>query len=229
MSVRHPIWGVILSIMPLISDRYLTFVTGYSCPNWSNTMKTRPAKFALMGLVLFLPACTSSFEPKVESVGLEGEAVISSLPSLSHTMVMKAGSTLHSCLGRGSDATFSQSDTGDVSISLVSTGSSSGADNAGNSENSGETEMAGRTPAVLMAREMFYRTCEFSNNYQLPKDEALKLYLQTMSAVSAGWKAEVGKTTITIGETISVSDTNSASDTNDGDTGVFGNTSAADQ
>tara|TARA_R110000787_G_scaffold274979_1_gene383304 strand:- start:144788 stop:145021 length:234 start_codon:yes stop_codon:yes gene_type:complete len=67
---------------------------------------------------------------------------------------------------------------------------------------------------------MFFRTCEFSNNYQLSKQEALKLYVQTLSAVSEGWKAEIQKTTITLGETVGVNDTNTTSDANNGDTGV---------
>lgn len=80
--------------------------------------------------------------------------------------------------------------------------------------------MSGRTPGVLIAREMFFRTYEFSNNYQLSKDEAMKLYVQTMNAVSDGWKAEIKKTTITFGETVGVNDTNTTSDANNGVTGV---------
>ena len=174
-----------------------------------------------LGIVaLSLSACSSVFEPTLKSTDLEGETVLSSLPSLSQTTVTKAETALRSCLGRGSDATFSQSDSSDISISLVSTGTSSNSDSGGNAESSGETEMSGRTPGVLIAREMFFRTCEFSNNYQLSKDEAMKLYVQTMNAVSDGWKAEIQKTTITFGETVGVNDTNTTSDANNGVTGV---------
>jgi len=174
-----------------------------------------------LGIVaLSLSACSSAFEPALKSTGIEGDTVLSSLPSLSQTTVTKAETALRSCLGRGSDATFSQSDSSDISISLVSTGTSSDSDSGGNAESSGETEMSGRTPGVLIAREMFFRTCEFSNNYQLTKEEAMKLYLQTMNAVSDGWKAEIQKTTITFGETVGVNDTNTTSDANSGDTGV---------
>jgi len=87
-----------------------------------------------------------------------------------------------------------------------------GDDKVGNTESSGETEMTGRTPGVLMTRELFFRTCEFSKNYKLLQDQALKLYLQTLNAASKGWISEVEKTTITIGETTTVIDNNTVSD-----------------
>lgn len=181
---------------------------------------------SLVILALSLSGCSSAFEPTIKSLDVTGDRVLSSLPSLTQTTITNAKATLRTCLGRGSDATFSQSDTSDISISLISTGTSSNSDSDGNAESSGETEMSGRTPGVLMAREMFFRACEFSNNYQLSKDEALKLYLQTLSSVSEGWKAEIQKTTITLGETVGVNDTNSTSDANSGSTGVFSNSSS---
>lgn len=164
----------------------------------------------LLALGLSVSACTSAFEPEIQTSAIEKNTVYSSVPSLSETVVKASDAPFRTCLGRGADATFSQSETGNVSVSLISTGG--GAENGGDSENSGETEMTGRTPAILMAREMFFRACEFSTNYQLMKDEALQLYLQTLSAVSAGWAAEIEKLTITIGETVTVTDANSTSD-----------------
>tara|TARA_R110002124_G_scaffold104758_2_gene255083 strand:+ start:501 stop:1118 length:618 start_codon:yes stop_codon:yes gene_type:complete len=187
---------------------------------WGFRMSLNLKNLTLGIAVLSLSACSSAFEPTVKSTDIESDSVLSSLPSLSQTTITKAEAALRTCLGRGSDATFSQSDSSDISISLVSTGTSSNSDSGGNAESSGETEMSGRTPGVLIAREMFFRTCEFSNNYQLSKQEALKLYLQTLSAVSEGWKAEIQKTTITLGETVGVNDTNTTSDANNGDTGV---------
>ncbi len=176
-------------------------------------MRSHIANISLIGLVLSLSACASPFEPKINTVGIESESVFSALPSLSQTVVKSADARLFTCLGRGADATFSQADSGDISISIISTGSSSDSDKADNSQSSGETEMGGRTPGVLMAREMFYRTCEFSNNYQLSKSEAMQLYVQTLNAVSKGWGSEVEKTTITIGETVTVNDTVTTSET----------------
>jgi hypothetical protein len=62
--------------------------------------------------------------------------------------------------------------------------------------------MAGRTPALLMAREMFYRTCEFSTNFGLNKKEALSLFQQTLKTVGSVWATEAQNTTVTVGDTI---------------------------
>ena len=40
------------------------------------------------------------------------------------------------------------------------------ADRDGENGFSGEEEMASRTPALLLARELFYRACESSSNYR---------------------------------------------------------------
>jgi hypothetical protein len=165
-------------------------------------------KYIFVVFVFFtLSACTSPFEPRVNGVPLENKSIYSYLPSLNVNTVDQSDSKLITCLGRGADATFRQSDSADISVSLINTGD----DKVGNTESSGETEMMGRTPGVLMTRELFYRTCEFSKNYKLSQDQALKLYLQTLNAASKGWISEVEKTTITIGETTSVVDNNTVS------------------
>ena len=62
--------------------------------------------------------------------------------------------------------------------------------------------MAGRTPSVLMAREMFFRACEFSANFDLNKQEALTLYNQTLKTIGDAWATEAQNTTITVGDSI---------------------------
>lgn len=54
---------------------------------------------------------------------------------------------------------------------------------------SGSLSLGGRNPAVLITRELLYRACELSNNLNLPSDQALSLFRDTMDAivrVSAG-------------------------------------------
>lgn len=67
--------------------------------------------------------------------------------------------------------------------------------------------MAGRTPAILMTRELFFRACEFSQNYKLNKDEALTLYNKTLDTIATVWATEAGNTTVTIGDTVSSTST----------------------
>ena len=86
-----------------------------------------------------------------------------------------------------------------MSLSFLNFGS--GSDGTQQSEDSAETELTGRTPGVLMTRELFFRLCEFSRNYDLTKEEAKALYVQTLQTVSGGWNNEIGNTSIKIGET----------------------------
>jgi len=71
-----------------------------------------------------------------------------------------------------------------------------------------EAEMAGRTPTVLMARELFFRTCEFSVNYQLSKEEAFNLFKETLTTVNSLAIIQANNTTITVGDTVTTTTTN---------------------
>lgn len=48
---------------------------------------------------------------------------------------------------------------------------------------SGSLSLGGRNPAVLITRELLYRSCELSNNLNLPSDQALSLFRDTMEAI----------------------------------------------
>lgn len=48
----------------------------------------------------------------------------------------------------------------------------------------GAAVMGGRSPAVLISREVFYRACELAMNYKLSKDEALALFDKSLQHLS---------------------------------------------
>ncbi|MDX1738574.1 MAG: hypothetical protein R3261_10070 [Alphaproteobacteria bacterium] len=149
---------------------------------------------------LSITACSNIYEPRVTGASLEPGAVLSSTASLSHLVVQDRESSLVTCSHPQPDAAFEQSESGSFSIALVSTGND---EKGGEEENSGEAEMAGRTPAVLISRELFFRACEFSQNYKLNKDEAIALYNKTLESVTQVWATEASNTTVNIGDTIS--------------------------
>lgn len=163
-------------------------------------------------IVISLAGCAAQVEPTMSSLSIDQDSVTYGLPSLTSTMIKVGDKNIRTCLGRGPDTTFNNSESGDMSLSLISTGTNEGANE---SANSGDSEMNGRTPGVLIAREILFRTCEFTNNYQLSKEDALKLYMHSLDTVGKGWVAEIQKTTITIGETLTTSDTNTISETSD--------------
>ena len=51
------------------------------------------------------------------------------------------------------------------------------------SEGYSATNLGGRTPSVLIARDFLYRVCEMSINMQLSPEETVKVYLQAMDKI----------------------------------------------
>ena len=164
-------------------------------------MKMNYSVFRLLAASALLAAtgCSDVWEPVPRTTVLEADTIISNTASLSHTFVRAPKSSLFTCSQPNPDAAFDQGETADIDISLISLGGDEG---GGEAEDSNEVEMAGRTPAVLMARELFYRACEISHNYKLDKKEALGLYGKTLDAVTKVWAVEAGNTTVTIGDTV---------------------------
>ncbi len=173
-------------------------------------MKLHNTKLPLVvAIAAILGACSSIYEPKPEVTPLGQDTVVSNTASLSHVIIYNKKSNNYTCTQPPPDATFSQSEQGDVSVSLVSVGS--GSDAGGESEGSQETELAGRTPTVLITRELLYRLCEFSKNHDLDKKDATALYTKTLEIVKSVWSIEAGETTVSIGDKVSVSATESVS------------------
>ena len=52
--------------------------------------------------------------------------------------------------------------------------------------------LGGRSPAVLIARDLLYRACEFSLNNKLDADAALSLYDKTLQTISTIAVSETG-------------------------------------
>ena len=173
-------------------------------------MKRSGILFAAAAACAALAGCTSTFEPtaKVQKVG--SAWIISDTASLSHTLIRDEDSKFQTCTEPPPDAAFDQGDSANVSVALIKLG---GDDSGGDSQNSSEVEMAGRTPAVLIARELFYRACEFSFNFKPDKSEATAIYNKTLDIIKEGWIKEAGQTTVTVGDKVSTSANENITDT----------------
>ena len=154
--------------------------------------------------LFFLSACADFYEPKPTSSTLQTGTVLTSTAVQAQTIVRDPETNLLTCSQGQPDATFDQSEGADLSFSLISLG---GEDQGSETEETEASEMAGRTPAILMTRELFFRACEFSQNYKLNKDEALTLYNKTLDTIATVWATEAGNTTVTIGDTVSSTST----------------------
>jgi len=154
-------------------------------------------------LVLFftlstLSACTSIYKPQPTQLPLKSNSSIAVTAGVSQTFVRSADAKMILCTQSMADAAFDQGEGGDVSYALVDASE----DQISGESNENEVEMAGRTPAVLMARELMFRACEFSSNYGLNKKEAINIYQQTLQTIGNVWATEAGNTTVSIGDTI---------------------------
>ena len=158
---------------------------------------------------LLLVGCTG-FSPKGEMTGFTQEGVLFASPSLDKTLVRDPKNHKKICMGRGADALYETSESANFSLSLVSVANTQG-DSVGETDNAGEEEMMGRTPAVLLARELFYRACELTNNAQLGSKEAVKIFNSVLKVVGQGWAKESENTRITIGDSLSTKSENAMS------------------
>ena len=58
--------------------------------------------------------------------------------------------------------------------------------------------MVGRTPALLLAREILYRSCEMAKNAGLNSQQQMDMFLQSMQTAAEILKNETAKTSISI-------------------------------
>jgi len=119
------------------------------------------------------------------------------------------------CVEPPPDAAFSSAEGMELTVTLIGTASSEA---AGMQDEIREIELAGRTPAVLLARELLFRNCEFASNFRLSKDEALALHERTLSAIVANWAVEAANTNVSVGDT--VADTTSITIADSADTSL---------
>jgi len=168
-------------------------------------------KLFCLPVILMVAGCGYfDFQPELKSEALNESGVLYGTGSLGTTIYQDPKALKKFCMGRGVDAAFEQSESGDIDISLVSVANTD-TDSVGESENSGEEEMSGRTPAVLITRELFYRACELIINAKLDKKEAIQVFNNVLKVVGKGWEKESSNTKITVGDKLTVTSTNTDS------------------
>ena len=141
-----------------------------------------------------MTSCSSIERPVPKAHIIEDQKYIPQTASQSYIrMTYKKGTEIHTCTMPQPDATFSQSVEEGIGINI-------GTEEA--IEGTSEAEMAGRTPTVLMARELFFRTCEFTTNWQLSKEEAYALWKKTFTTVTSLATIQANQTTVTVGDTV---------------------------
>lgn len=153
---------------------------------------------AIVILTSLASACSSIEKPSPKRFNIDPDSSISVTAGTSQTFVRSKSASYRLCSQPMPDVAYDKGDDADINYSFINTSS----DQISAQDNSDEIEMAGRTPAILMAREIFYRTCEFSTNFGLNKQEAISLYQQTLKTIGDVWASEAQNTTVSVGDTI---------------------------
>ena len=152
-------------------------------------------------IIILLSGCASDKQLAPSHLEINRNSLVEvtgSTAGLSQTYFVRKDSGYWVCSQPMPDAAFDQTKDKSFNFSVIGRNSEGGNDASG----SVNAEMEGRTPGVLIAREMFYRACEFTSNSDLSKDQAMEVYLKTLDAVSQGWAIEAGNTSVTVGDSI---------------------------
>ncbi len=96
------------------------------------------------------------------------------------------------CLAPSPDAAFDEQVGEGFSLSLVD---ASRDDSQGFSESEAEASLGGRSPNVLITREIFYRLCELFVNTSLTDEQKVALYQTTLNSVIQGNAINLGSST----------------------------------
>lgn len=156
--------------------------------------------------LLLIPMCLSfmafaSCSPQPHSlthpVKSDENLLISSSAAVSSGLLRDSDDIKHYCASVAPDATFNETVSEGASISFFNIGGSS-PEKEVVSDGIEETQMVGRTPAVLVSREILYRVCELTGNRSLTNKEVLKLYEKSIDAIVQLASLEMANTSISL-------------------------------
>ena len=156
--------------------------------------------FRFVSACLSLLACAScSTQPHsvTHPVKSDESLLISSSAAVTSGLLRDSDDIKHYCASVAPDATFNETTSEGASISLFNIGRSS-PEKEVVSEGIEETQMVGRTPAVLVSREILYRVCELTGNKSFTNKEVLKLYEKSIDAIVQLASQEMANTSISL-------------------------------
>lgn len=125
--------------------------------------------------MIYLAACSSQVA-KSKKTKLDGGALISSSEDQQLAFVKRHKSYLRICAETDND--FGTAHSSGIGLNFKGVGLSE-------NSNVGEIALGGRSPSVLITRELMYRACEMSLNLNLSSEQAIEIYLKTLSAIPA--------------------------------------------
>ncbi|MEO0062276.1 MAG: hypothetical protein RLZZ08_836 [Pseudomonadota bacterium] len=151
--------------------------------------------FAICATML-LGACAGPYYKTHEIKS--GTHLVARDATISVAVVERNADGMRLCMQSSPDATFDQDAAVSLSASLANFGSGGG----GQGEGSDEAEMAGRSPALLFARELFYRTCEVAMSTKASPEEWRAMFTTAMQTSAEIMKLEAQNTRVDVKEDV---------------------------
>jgi hypothetical protein len=153
-----------------------------------------------------LTGCSSLYEPSAGISTVGNNFLVSSTSALTHTLIKPENDKSISCSYPAPDSIFQQSESDSFNILNFGGGASPGQEEG--KSGGQEQEMVGRTSGVLLSRELMFRLCEFSSNFNLEVQDALSLYDKTLEVIHDVTLEEMKSTQVSISETTSLTESN---------------------
>jgi len=158
-------------------------------------MRTR-LFFIPISIGIFLSSCAS---PYYKAYDVKSRTqIVARDASVAIGLVQHGPGGPRFCFQSSPDAAYSQNAAFSLDLSLVSVGNEGGSE----SEGSADTEMIGRTPALLFAREIFFRTCETAMSTNATPESWQAMFKSTLDIAAEVMKAETQNTSIKISEEV---------------------------
>lgn len=125
-----------------------------------------------------LTGCSMNSDMNVKQIERDGVVSIIMGNDAKSTYIKQHGHIDRFCASRESDSDRTFSESGNVGV-----GSLSQNEMVGGEVTDGALSLGGRSPTVLITREMMYRACEMSMNLNTDKENTIKIYKMFIDAV----------------------------------------------
>jgi hypothetical protein len=142
-------------------------------------------------IVCSLTSCVTTKPLETQVLQVKANSLTATPAIARLNIVKKASDSICSCITPVPDAAYNSNDGFNLGVT-----SNLGKEQTGFSEGETETGLGGRSPNVLITREMYFRLCEFLSNGTYSKETKVELFKATLKAITLLNKNDLGKGTV---------------------------------
>jgi len=149
-------------------------------------------KIGVLTVSLFLSGCGmfSSYANKTTLVDRQGIDVVMDHNTGVGFIITDPSVKERICKTPNPDVLAGETKSEGMSIAGLMPSASSGTNSLTESQGFSATTLGGRTPSVLITRDILYRICEMTSNLQLNSEDTVKAYLSALDKITEIIKAQ---------------------------------------